>query len=487
MIRKVRFTLSEDFSTSLPGFMQQAGILGMGNNFDGPGWGFIAGLQPRIRTLQESEYYTEKDWLHEVGNNRGWLSGSVFQNREVLQDYTQRIDGRITLEPYRDFRIDVEINRAFSEGHAEFFKDTFPDGSLNLVHAVPKKSGSIAVSFLALGTPMSTDTAVIRRLFREFDQNRVIISQRLGQGAHDIDTLAARGYTKGFGNIQNEVLLPAFLAAYTGKDANTVGLDVFKTIPLPTWRLSYNGLSKLPFFRDIFQNFSLTHGYKGSLTVNSFDTNPQWLDSRNLSGPDPFSGNFYARLLIPEVVIQEAFSPLIAIDAALKNGMSFNIDYKKSRTLAMSFISYQLAETQAQEISLGFGYLLRDVDIAFLTGSNKRGAKKPEQGAPQPQQQQQRQGGIGGRGGQLRSRDLDINFNMSIRDDVTFNHLLDQGIIEPVRGNYALNILPSAEYQINTRLALRLFFDYRQNIPRTSAGFPRTDTSGGLVVRFKLQ
>ena len=70
---------------------------------------------------------------------------------------------------------------------------------------------------------------------------------------------------------------------------------------------------------------------------------------------------------------------------------------------------------------------------------------------------------------------------------MTFNHLLDQGVVEPVRGNYALNISPSAEYQINTRLGLRLFFDYRQNIPRTSAGFPRTDTSGGLVVRFKLQ
>ncbi len=485
MIRKVRFTLSEDFSTSLPGFLQQAGILGMGNNFDGPGWGFIAGMQPRIRTLSESDYYTSKDWLHDVGNNRGWISNSVFQNREVLQDYTQRVDGRITLEPYRDFRIDVEINRAFNESHAEFFKDTLPDGSLGLVHAVPKKSGSMAISFLALGTPMSTDSTVIRRLFREFDQNRIIISQRIGQGQHDNDTLAARGYTKGYGNIQNEVLLPAFLAAYTGKDARTVGLDVFKTMPLPSWRLSYNGLSKLPFFRDIFQNFSLTHGYKGSLNVNRFDTNPQWLDTRNQGGPDPFSGNFYARLLIPEVVIQESFSPLIAIDAALKNGMSFNVDYKKSRTLAMSFISYQLAETQSQEIALGFGYLLRDVDISFLTGSNKRGAKKPEPQTTQPGQPQRP--GIGGRGGQLRSRDLDINFNMSVRDDVTFNHLLDQGVIEPVRGNYALNISPSAEYQINTRLALRLFFDYRQNIPRTSAGFPRTDTSGGLVVRFKLQ
>lgn len=489
MIRKVRLSLAEDFSTSLPGFMQQAGLLGMGKGFDGPGWDFIAGLQPRIRTLNENQYYTSSDWLHEVGNNRRWISNSVFQNREVLQDYSRRFDGRLTLEPYRDFRIEVELNSAFAEGHSEFFKDTLVDGNFNLIHAVPKKSGSMTVSYFALGTPMSTDSTVIRRLFRQFDQNRVIVSQRLGTGQHEIDSLAARGYTRGFGNIQNEVLLPAFIAAYTGQDARTIGLDVFKTLPLPTWRLTYNGLTKLPGFRDIFQNFSLTHGYKSTLSVNRFDTNPLWLDTRNLNGTDPFSGNFYARLLIPEVVIQEAFSPLIAIDATLKNGMSFNIDYKKSRTLGMSFISYQLAETQSKEISIGFGYLLRDVDIPFLTGSNKKGAKKPDPKKPDPNQQgqQQQRQQQGGRGGQLRSRDLDFNFNFSLRDDVTFNHLLDQGVVEPVRGNYALSISPSAEYQINTRLGLRLFFDYRQNIPRTSAGFPRTDTSGGLVVRFKLQ
>lgn len=490
-IRKVRFSISEDFSTSLPGLMQQATILGMGRGFQGPGWDFIAGFQPRIRTLNENDYYTSKDWLHEVGNNRRWISGSVYQNREVLQDYTQRIDGRITLEPYRDFRIEVELNRTFAQAHAEFFKDTVPDGLFNLSHAVPKQSGSMAISFWALGTPMSTDTNVIRRLFKQYDQNRIIVSQRLGQGPHIIDSLAARGYTNGYGHIQNEVLIPAFVAAYTGKDARTINLDIFKAMPAPNWRLQYNGLSKLPFFRDVFQNFSLTHGYKSTLTVNRYDTNPLWLDTRNIGGPDPFTGNFYARLLIPEVVIQEAFAPFLAIDATLKNGMSFNMDYKKSRTLAMSFISYQLAETQTKEISLGFGYLLRGVDIPFLTGSKKRGgAKKPQprtnQPAPPPQQRRPGAGGFGG-GGQLRSQDLDFNFNFSLRDDVTFNHLLDQGVVEPVRGNYALNISPSIEYQINTRLGLRLFFDYRQNIPRVSAGFPRIDTSGGLVVRFKLQ
>ena len=67
-----------------------------------------------------------------------------------------------------------------------------------------------------------------------------------------------------------------------------------------------------------------------------------------------------------------------------------------------------------------------------------------------------------------------------------FNHLLDQGIVEPTRGSYLLSFSPSAEYRLNQRLSLRIFFDYRYNEPKTSAGFPRTDASGGIVVRFSL-
>ncbi len=197
------------------------------------------------------------------------------------------------------------------------------------------------------------------------------------------------------------------------------------------------------------------------------------------------NGNFYPRLEVPQIAIQEGFQPLVQVNATLKNGMSFNFDYKKLRTLAMSFVSNQLSETQTEEISLGFGYLMRNVNIGFLTGDKKQ-KKKKNQTTQTPQNQQGGNNRQGGGGGQLQNRDLDIQFTFSLRDDVTFNHLLDQGIIEPTRGNYALNISPSAEYKLNRRLSLRLFFDYRRNVPKTSAGFPRTDTAGGVVVRFTL-
>lgn len=488
-LRRIRFNYSEQFRTVVPGFTPDPKLLGMSSGFGAPGWGFAFGLQPKIRELSDDVRFglasDPDDWLQQ---NSDWITQSVFLNQEVIQEYTQTYDAKVTLEPWQDFRIELEANRSFTDNYSEFFKDTLKNGEVDFVHAAPRNFGSMTVSYSALSTLFQDDRESITALFSQFETNRSIISQRLGNGVHTEEDQAAQGYTFGFGRAQQDVLIPAFIAAYTGQDPNKVSLDIFDTKPRVNWRVTYNGLSRLPFFKDIFQNFSLTHGYKSTLTVNSFRSGLDFLDTRDpvtgIGGFDDLNGNFYARLEIPEVAIQEAFSPLIALDATLTNGMSFNIDYKKSRSLAMSFISKQLSETQTTEFVIGFGFLMRGVDIAFLTGSKKKKKRgRTDQNNPQRNRNNNRRGGSSSA---LQGQDLDIQFNFSLRDDVTFNHILDQGIREPTRGNYALSLSPSAEYQLNQRLSLRLFFDYRRNVPKTSAGFPRTDTSGGIIVRFQL-
>ncbi len=485
-LRRARFNYSETFSTTVPGYLPQSRLLGMAPGFGAPGLDFITGFQPTIRTLAESQYNTSEDWLFQT-SQKGWLSSSVFVNQEVIQQYNQRWDGRATLEPFPDFRVDVEISRDFTENHSEFYKDIDQtDGINEWVHTVPRKSGSMTISFSALSTLFDDDREQLIGLFRTFEENRVIVSRRLGDlnEPHDDENLAAQGYTKNYGRTQQDVLIPAFLAAYTGEDPNTVNLNIFDTSPRINWRLTYNGLTKLPLFKEIFQNLSISHSYRSTLTVNSFDTGLDFLRTQNdPGGPiNELNQNFYPRLEIPQVDIQEGFSPLAQVDAALKNGMSFNMTYNKTRRLGMSFISNQLSETQTTEISVGFGYLIRNFGL-FSSGDDGRG--NDQQNQPGGNQRNPRLGG--GRRGGGQAQDLDIRFNLSLRDDVTFNHLLDQGIVEPTRGTYALSISPSAEYKINQQLSLRLFFDYRRNVPKTSAGFPRTDTAGGVILRFQLQ
>jgi len=488
MLRKARFNYNERFRTVVPGFMPRSNLMGMESGFGAPGWDFIAGVQPNIRSLSQNQRENPSegngDWLYD---NRQWISGNVFFNQDIVQDYTQTYDARVTLEPFRDFRVEFELSKSYTENFTETFKDTTLDGNTNYVHVVPTTMGSMTVSYSALRTLFQDSKGEIISLFQKFESNRVIVSERLGvDQAHTDPNLADLGYKYGYGRTQQDVLIPAFISAYTGSDVRTTGLDIFKTQPNINWRLSYNGLSKVPLFKEIFTNFSLTHGYKTELRVNSYRSGLDYLRTRPVGSLDDISGNFYARLEIPEIVIQEAFAPLLAVEATLKNGMSFNVDYKKARTLSMSFINKLLSETQTKEIIIGAGYRIRDFDIPFLTGSKKKGGKKKKEEEKKTTPNNQNQPG-GGRGGsQLQSRDLDIQFNFSLRDDVTFAHKLDEGIFEPTRGSYALNISPAAEYKLNQRLSLRLFFDYRRTIPKTSQGFPRTDTSGGLVVRFQL-
>lgn len=487
LVRRVRFNYNEQFSTILPGYMPQSQVLGM-TDFDSPGWGFVAGLQPNIRNITEDQRFNpnpnnvQGDWLRE---NERWFTGSSFLNQDVQQVYSQRIDARATIEPFRDFRIDLELNRTFQENYSETFKDTLPNGVRNLVHAVPYRTGGMQMSYNALRTVFRSTDDDITELFDTFEGNRIIISNRLGLGAHQDVNLRDLGYARGYGNTQQEVILPAFIAAYRGEDANVVRLSIFDQVPSINWRVQYNGLARVPFFAKIFQNFSISHSYRSTLAINNYRTSLPYLATRATEPIDTGTFNFYPRLEIADVVLQEGFAPLLAVDMTFKNGISITLDYKKSRMLALSTVNYQLNETQSQDFAFGFGYLIRNVDIGFLTGSNKKKDRKEEEPDPKTKQPQgQNRRGGGGRG--LQGKDLDINFNMSIRDDVTYAHRLDEGIREPTRGSYMLSLSPSAEYQISQRLSLRLFFDYRRTVPATSAGFPRTDASGGLVVRFQL-
>ncbi len=479
MVRRARFTWSERHATVIPGFTLQSRLLGMGPGLEGPGLDFIFGLQPEIRTLQRAEYGTEADWLNEIAN-KGWLSRDTLQNQQVAQNYTQSYDGRTTIEPFRDFRLDLDLSRSYTENHTEYFKVLELGGDFE--HTVPRQLGSMTVTYSALSTLFRDSNDDIIQLFNTFENNRVTISQRIGTGQHADSTEAALGYTEGYGRAQQDVLIPAFIAAYTDESPNSVKLDIFDQTPRINWRLTYNGLARVPMFQGLFQNFSITHGYKSTLTVNSFGTGLDYLGNVDFNDPNDrpvneINNNFYPILEIPDVVIQEGFQPLIGLDMTFQNGISLNSTYTKQRTLAMSFVSNQLSETQTEQFDIGFGYLIRDVNIGFLTGSKSSKKDEDEDGVIRQDQT---------RTPQARGRDLDINFTFSLRDDVTFNHLLDQGVVEPTRGNYSLQISPSAEYRISQQLSLRLFFDYRRNVPRISSGFPRTDTAGGIVVRFAL-
>ncbi|MEM1328249.1 MAG: cell surface protein SprA [Bacteroidota bacterium] len=498
MVRKARASYSEDLGTLIPGFTPTSSILGLSPGFDAPGWDFIAGFQPNIRTLEQEQYGTSADWLHQISNARGadsWITNSVLLNQKVAQQYSRTMDAQLTLEPFTDFRIDVEARSNFTENHTQTFKDTLADGVSSWIHAQPVNVGSMTVTYFALNTFFNgLEVSDLSELFQLYEENRLVASEILGSGVHRDPVLAGEGYTEGYGRVQPDVLIPSFLAAYRGKSINDVGVErnyvrnnLFSQLPIPNWRMTYTGLSKIPMFKEVFQSVNISHGYQSQMQINSFNTDLDFLQNGN-GGINKITGNFFSRLEIPELVIQEAFAPLIGVDVRTANGISLRANVNRSRTLAMSFVSNQLAETQSQEYQFGFGWLMSDVNIGFLrnmvNNNPKRKKKKPTTDDQGPLNFPGAGRGGGGSGANV--GDLDININFSYRDDVTLNHLLDQNILEPTRGTTQISFSPAAEYQMHERLALRVFFDYARTVPRVSTGFPVSNSAGGVVVRFTL-
>ena len=122
----------------------------------------------------------------------------------------------------------------------------------------------------------------------------------------------------GYGKTSQSVLLPSFLAAYSGTDADKVSLGAFRDIPIPNWTIKYSGFMKMKWFRKNFRRFSLSHGYNSIYTINQFRSNLDYVEpdfnlDYTLQNPDVFdqSENYKKKTLFSNINLMEQFSPLI--------------------------------------------------------------------------------------------------------------------------------------------------------------------------------
>jgi len=484
LLRRGNVTYNEEYGTTLPGFLPDHEILGLADGFGAPGWEFVGGLQPNIRR-SSNRLADRSTYLYQ---NIDWFSDAITLNQQVYQTFSKNLAAQLSIEPFKDFRIDLDLTQRFTENHSEFFKDTLLGPGQDFQRLVPVDVGSYTISYGAISTLFGVES---EELFNRFENNRLAVSQRLNQNGlpHQDSAFAAQGFLDGYGPNQQNVQLASFLAAYTDDDPNTVSLDVFRTRPKVNWRLTYNGLSRVKGMDKYFASFSLSHSYKSSLTINSFNTNLLYEGPTTIN---PSTQSYYSRLVIPDIVISEQFSPLIGIDARLKNEMSVRVSVNKSRNLGMSFVDNTLAERTSEEWSLGYGYVIKNVDLAQYFGGKRKRRSRTRRRADDADDEEgdENGGGVlqqqrGGRNGGV-GNDLEIQVDVRFSDDVTQNRLLDQDNSQPTRGSQTFTLSPSAEYEINRQLSLRLFVDYRRQTPKVSTSFPTTNTQAGITVRFKL-
>lgn len=461
-LKRVGIQYTEDFGTTLPGYMDSTQLLG--NNFKSrePGFGYIFGYQP------------DTNWINRFGA-KGLLSRDSLVSAMIQQRYNQRLNITAQVSPFRDFNIDINLDKTFDKQYSELYKDT--TGNAGLTRLNPYALGSFSVSYISYQTLFKKfDPNVVSETFKQFEANRKILSSKL----KDMNPYAASnptgadGYVQGYGRYAQDVVIPAFLAAYTNKDP--LGVKLAKNnnpniranpfsgiLPKPNWNITYTGLSRMKGLDKIFTNFTIRHGYRSTFSMNSFNTALLFADPLRVGYPsfrDTLTGNFIPYFLVPNITIQESFDPLIEIDVTFTNQLTTRFEFKKSRTLSLSLIDYQLAENRSTEVTFGFNWRKKGIPLIKNLKIGKNGMKL----------------------------DNDVTFRMdfSLRDDATANSKLDQGTAFGTGGQKVIRIAPSIDYILNNRISMKLYFEQNRSIPKISSAFPITNTRGGLQVRISL-
>ncbi len=459
-LKRVGIQYTEDFGTSLPGYMDSTVLFGSNIRSGQPGFAYIFGYQP------------DTSWINRFGA-KGLLSRDSLVSAMIQQRYNQRLNLTAQVTPLRDFNIDLNLDKTFDKQYSELYKDT--TGFAGLARLNPYAMGSFNISYISFQTLFEPfDPNQVSQTFKQFESNRRLISGKLASVNPYQSGTDADGYFKGYGRYAQDVVIPAFLAAYTDKDPLRVksvqnsnpslrSNPFAGLLPLPNWKLTYNGLSRLPGLDKIFTNFSIRHGYRSSLSMNSFNTALLFTDPLRVGFPyfrDTLTGNFVPYFLVPNITIQEAFEPLIELDMTFTNQITTRFEWRKSRQLSLSLIDYQLAENQSTEYTFAFNWRKKGLPFFQNLKIGKNGMKL--------------------------DNDVTIRMDFSLRDDATSNSKLDQGTSFGTGGQRVIRLAPSIDYVLNNRINLKLYFEQNRNIPKISSAFPITNTRGGVQVRISL-
>jgi len=462
-LRNVSATYTIEQGNILPGYLPGTTFMGQQNygGMSSPGWRFLLGL-------------TDDRFFDEAVIN-GWITTDTLQNNAATYSQREQINLRANVEPFPGMRIDLTADRRYSETVSSYLRadsnGNFPDSTRNT-----RITGTFSISVVSWGTafekiPKSGD--YISETFERFRDYTAIISQRRGHeremtdNSYDpnFDPLTGEqvtgAYTSGYGITSSEVLVPAFLAAYTKRDPEKISLSPFPSMlhMMPNWRINFEGLTKFEAVRKIFNSVSLSHQYRSTYTIGSFNTSLYYdPDATGISIIRDLKSNFIPQYEINTVTINEQFSPFINIDLGWKNSLTTRFEYRKSRTITLNLTSNQIADIRNDEITIGAGYRFDNVAITLRSRTGQRALES----------------------------DLNLKLDLSIRDNKTMARKLIEEVNQPVSGQRVFTIGATADYVLSDRFNLQIYADHTMNDPFVANTFLTSNTNVGFSLRFTL-
>lgn len=448
-VKKVTFQYSVNEGTTLPGFTKEPSYLGNDWDVGMPGLPFLFGDQPDGPQMFE-QFITTSDKL----------------NSQYIKQYNEGFNARVTMEPFKDFDIMIDLNRTHSSNVQSYYVYNPETNAITETNRITQ--GTFTMSFISWGTAFGGDLNDDKsQFFEDFKDYRLQIANELARrDPRSLPINDSTGYPAGYGPTSQNVLLPAFISAYSGRGLEEANFNIFSAIPLPNWDISYKGLTKIELFKRYFKTFTVDHQYTSTFNIGSFYTNVGY-DEVTIGGIsvseniNPLTGDFYAKYDYGIVMINEQFSPLLGLDMTLNNSLQLKIEFKKMRTLAMSFANNQLTEQKRDDYVVGMGYTFKDVPFKISTagGTSKRTFKS----------------------------DLNLRFNFSLSDDKVVLRNIDTDLNQISDGQKQIKIDFSADYTFSKSLTGRFIFSRSQNIQALATIPGNSETVGGIELVYTLQ
>ena len=476
MVRNVSFNYRSSYQLTLPGFTPSIGDA-FGQKKVGsmaPGLDFAFGL-------------VDDDYIGKAREN-DWLLRNDSVATPATTSKTENLQLRMTLEPVKDLKIDLSAVRTqTTQKSIQYMYEGTPT----------TQSGSFQMSTISLSTAFEgmgdANSGYRSKTFEKFVNSLAGYRDRveaqyagtvypagsaLSGGKFDASRTPVNQYS-------GDVMIPAFLNAYTSMGGNSLSLFPALSRLLPNWTVRYSGLGRLPWFRDHFKSVNINHSYKSIFAVGSYNSYSTYQEYMNGLGfiNDASTGNPSPSSMfnISQVSINEAFSPLLGMDVTFNNNMTLKGEYRQTRVLNLSMTSVQLNEALSKDWVIGMGYRINNFSL-FEGGARKlkvktgAGNKKDNRNASSNSQQM--------RGA---NHDLNLRLDFSFRKQAAIVRDIATMTSSASSGNNALKLSFSADYTFSKLLTMSFYYDRQTNTPLlSSSSYPTTTQDFGLSIKFSL-
>lgn len=477
MVRTVSLSYRNQYSLSLPGFMPIVGdFFGQHRgSVMAPGLGFAFGMV--------DDGYIDKAKEH------GWLLNNDAVATPASTNATEDLQIRMTIEPIRDLKIDLNANRM--ETKAKSVQYMYLGNPTN-------RTGSLTMTTISLGSAFESigdankgyRSASFERFCRSLDGFRERVEALYRGHAYPVGMVhGGEMFDPANGTVSKysaDVMIPAFLSTYTSMGGSS--LDIFPALKrmLPNWSVRYSGLSKIPFLADLFKSVNINHAYRSIFAVGSYASFSTWMEMNGSLGfisetttGNPVPSSMYN---VSTVSINESFAPLLGVDVTLHNNLTCKLEYRTTRALNLSMTSVQINEGTSKDWVVGMGYKINDFKL-FGGGGKKKAKGKRNRNADN------------NNAGQTTPTASSTGFNQTLNMRCDISYAKQASISRDIAsmtsmassGNTAFKFSLAADYAVSRLLTMSFYYNRQSNTPLLSSNsYPITTRDFGLSLKLSL-